>query len=117
MLWNRLATVVDGRTLTVLGERILDARAFSVSTDGGQAAFLASNKVTLCSLTSNCESRPQHDVSALSPSDLELSPDGRFLVVIGDASGVEASRPLALFNTTPWEERKVSTVDHSIHWP
>jgi len=111
VLWNRLATVVDARTLSVVGERIPDARAVSVSSESGRAAFLASGVVTLCDLRSNCELRQQHDVEGTSgvepwsPSDLELSADGRTLVIIGDPTGSSQRRRLAVFNTEPWAQR------------
>ena len=97
VLWNRLASVVDGRTLTVLAAPIPDARAFTVSADGGQAAFLASNKVIAVRSHQQLRITAHSTTSARSHHPTSNSRrTERLLVVIGDASGAEASRPLAL---------------------
>jgi WD40 repeat protein len=109
MFRGGLASIVDGRTLRVLSEPV-SATAFTVSRDGGQAALLGSDGVTLCNLNSNCESRSRHDVKDLSASDLELSADGASLVILGDSTD-DDRRPIALFSTTPWKQRKTRLID------
>jgi hypothetical protein len=105
ILWNRIASVVDGSTLRVLGSPISEVTAFTASDDGAKAAFLlASQAVIVCDLASDCKSTSLHDVAELSPADLELSNDGKSLVII--AKSIGGSRQMALFDTDPWVRRK-----------
>ena len=106
MLWNRTASVVDGNTLRVISPPIADVTAFTASADGTRAAFLlGSHSVKVCDLTTNCESMSEHDdVKDSSPADLELSEDGKSLVIIHAGSG---GSEIALFDAVPWKQRKV----------
>jgi WD40 repeat protein len=107
MLWNKTASVVDGNTLRVMGSPISNVTAFTASADGTRAAFLVgSQSVTLCDLTTDCKSISEHDdVKDLSPEDLELSEDGKSLVIIQQASS--DARQIALFDAVSWKRRKV----------
>jgi hypothetical protein len=107
MLWNKTASVVDGNTLRVIGPPISDVTAFTASGDGTRAAFLvASQSVRLCDLTTNCKSISEHDdVKDMSPEDLELSEDGKSLVII-QKSDRDTSQ-IALFDAVSWKQRKV----------
>ena len=106
VLWNQFASVVDGTSLRVTGAPIRNVRAFTASADGSRAAFLLTDQsVLLCDLTTDCERNWKHDVADLSPGDLELSDDGKSLVIIEQFT--HDARKIALFNAEPWEPRKV----------
>ena len=107
MLWNKTASIVDGNTLRVIGPPISDVTAFTASGDGTRAAFLVeSQSVKLCDLTTDCKSISEHDdVKGLSPEDLELSEDGKSLVIIQKANS-DTSK-IALFDAVTWKLRKV----------
>ena len=107
MLWNETASIIDGNTLRVIGPPISDVTAFTASGDGTRAAFLVeSQSVKLCDLATDCKSIWEHDdVKDLSPEDMELSEDGKSLVIIqkGSSNGSE----IALFDAVVWKRRKV----------
>ena len=113
MVWDESVSVVDGTTLTPLASLNFDAHAFTASSDGSRAAFLVSNSVILCDLVTNCESRRQYDLKGMSASDLELSADGKTLVIFSEG---EASDPdqIALFDTVPWKLRKTRPIATSM---
>ena len=107
MVWNKTASVVDGHSLRVIAPPISGVTAFTASGDGTRAAFLVqSQAVKICDLTTDCKSIAEHDdVKDLSPEDLELSEDGKSLVIIQRANN-EGSK-IALFDAVPWKRRKV----------
>ncbi len=109
MLRDTFVSVLDAGTLRVLSSPIADASAFTAATDGRYAAFLAADAVILCDLSRNCESSPRYDVTHLSASDLELSPDGKYLVMIGRAD--TGGQQISFFETAPWKERKTRPVE------